>query len=264
MIRLTYVLRRKPEMSLEEFQKYWRENHGPLVAGHATTLNILRYVQVHALDDPLNQGFIEPRGTMLRPYDGVTEMWWRNEEDLLTALNSPEGQVAAKELVEDEKNFIDLPNSPLWFAHEYPQVNPSSENIVAGENSSIIMNFYPLRHLSNLSFEEAQLYWRTTHGPKIRMIAQPGRILRYIQVHRYESELEDTFRKARGTKEEPFTGHAELWWDRSELMATFETPEGLKAYGFAFEDEQNFIDFSKSTMSISKEHVFIDRITESY
>ena len=264
MIRLTFVLRRKPEMSVEEFQKYWRENHGPLVAKHATTLDILRYVQVHALDDPLNQGFIEPRGTMLTPYDGVTEMWWRNEEDLLTAFNSPEGQAAANELLEDEKNFIDLPNSPLWFAYEYPQVNPSPENIVARENSSIIMNFYPLRHLSSLSFDEAQLYWRTTHGPKIRMIAQQGRILRYVQVHRYESELEKTFREARGTKEDGFTGHAELWWDRSELMSTFETPEGLKAWGFAFEDEKNFIDFSKSTMSISKEHVFIDRITESY
>jgi hypothetical protein len=189
----------------------------------------------------------------------VAELWWRSEEDLLTAFNSPEGQAAANELLEDEKNFIDLPNSPLWFAYEYPQVNPSPENIVARENSSIIRNFYPLRHLSSLSFEEAQLYWRTTHGPKIRMIAQQARILRYIQVHRYENELENILRKARGTKEEAFTGHAELWWDRAELMSILNTPEGLKAFEFAFEDEKNFIDFSKSTIWVAKEHVFIDR-----
>jgi uncharacterized protein (TIGR02118 family) len=246
-------------MSLEEFQKYWRENHGPLVAKHATTLNILRYVQVHTLDDPLNEALPGGRGKMLPIYDGVAELWWRGEEDLLNAFNSPEGQAAANELLEDEKNFIDLPNSPLWFAYEYPQVNPSPENIVARENSSIIRNFYPLRHLSSLSFEEAQLYWRTTHGPKIRMIAQQARILRYIQVHRYENELENILRKARGTKEEAFTGHAELWWDRAELMSILNTPEGLKAFEFAFEDEKNFIDFSKSTIWVAKEHVIIDR-----
>src|SRR5690349_13263560 len=34
MIRLTYVLRRRPGMSLAEFQDYWRNTHGPLVARH--------------------------------------------------------------------------------------------------------------------------------------------------------------------------------------------------------------------------------------
>ena len=47
MIRLIFVLRRKPEMSLAEYQQYWREIHGPLVAKHATALNIHRYIQLH-------------------------------------------------------------------------------------------------------------------------------------------------------------------------------------------------------------------------
>lgn len=259
MIRLTFVLRRKPDMSTEKFQKYWRENHGPLVAKHATNLNILRYVQVQTLDDPLNDALPEGRGKILPIYEGVEEWWWKNEEDLSTAFNSPQGQAAANELVEDEKHFVDLPKSPLWFAYEYPQVNPSPENIVAREESTIIRNFYPLRHLKSLTFEEAQLYWRTTHGPKIRSIAQQARILRYIQVHRCENELEDVLRKARGTKEEAFTGHAELWWDRAELNSILNTPEGLNAFGFALEDEKNFIDFSRSTLWVAKEHVFVDR-----
>ena len=32
MIRLVYVLRRLPNLSLQEFQDYWRDAHGPLVA----------------------------------------------------------------------------------------------------------------------------------------------------------------------------------------------------------------------------------------
>ena len=54
MIRLVFVLRRKQNLTRAEFQQYWRDIHGPLVAKHSTTLNILRYVQLHTLDDPVN------------------------------------------------------------------------------------------------------------------------------------------------------------------------------------------------------------------
>ena len=47
MLRLIYLLRRKPELSQvwEAFQRYWRDQHGPLVASFATTLGIQRYVR---------------------------------------------------------------------------------------------------------------------------------------------------------------------------------------------------------------------------
>ena len=71
MIRLIFVLRRKPEMSLAEYQQYWRETHGPLVAKHATALNIHRYIQLHTLDDPVNDQLAGDRGSMEPSYDGV-------------------------------------------------------------------------------------------------------------------------------------------------------------------------------------------------
>src|SRR5262249_13988947 len=49
MIRLTYVLRRLPTLSRQEFQQYWRQTHGPLVAKHAQTLACRKYIQVHTL-----------------------------------------------------------------------------------------------------------------------------------------------------------------------------------------------------------------------
>ena len=57
----------KPEMSRAEFQQYWRNVHGPLVAKSSTALNILRYVQVHSLDDPINDQLAEARGGMEEP-----------------------------------------------------------------------------------------------------------------------------------------------------------------------------------------------------
>ena len=257
MIRLTFALRRKPEMSRAEFQKYWREVHGPKVAGHAHTLNVLRYVQVHTLpDEELTRSTADPRGKMEDPYDGVAEVWWMKREDMVSAMESPQGQAANQELVEDEARFIDLPNSPLWFAHEYPQVNPSPENLVATEMSNLVKLHYPLRHLASLSLEEAQLYWRTCHGPLIRRTAAAGHIKRYIQVHRYEDEFEGALREARGTVIDPYTGHAELWVERTGI--TTPTPERLRAARLAYEDEANFIDFARSTTFQAKEWVFVD------
>ncbi len=258
MIRLTFVLRRKPELSREEFQSYWRCNHGPLVAKHADHLNILRYVQVHTIDDPANDAMARARGGMEPPYDGVAELWWNSRDELATAFETADGQAAGEELLEDEKKFIDLPRSPLWFNYEYPQVNPAPEDIVARERSPYVKLFFCLRHLSDQKEEEAQLYWRTSHGPLIRAGASSGRILRYVQVHRYADELEHVLRQSRGTTVEPYTGHAELWFDRGGLGGPG-TPESALGQKLAVEDESKFIDFKRSAMWLAKEKVFIDR-----
>ncbi|HEY4670383.1 MAG TPA: EthD domain-containing protein [Tepidiformaceae bacterium] len=257
MIRLTFLLRRRPGMSLQEFQSYWLETHGPLVAGEARHLKMLRYVQVHTLDEPVNQGPWGMRGQMEPPYDGVAEAWWESRGDLVAAVESAEGQAAGAKLVEDERRFIDLANSPLWLNYEYPQVNPAPEDIVAGPRSSIVKLYFPLRHLPGQSLDEAQLYWRTQHGPLIRSQASAMRALRYIQVHRFEDEIEAGLRAARGTAVEPYTGHAELWFDRNETGSP--SPERREAAKRAEEDERKFIDFGRSTMWFAKEHVFVDR-----
>jgi uncharacterized protein (TIGR02118 family) len=257
MIRLVFVLRRKPGMSRAEFQKYWRETHGPLVASHSTALNILRYVQLHTVEDTINDQLAAARGGMETPYDGVAELWWNNREEITANAGSEAAKTAGRELVQDEARFIDLPNSPLWFAYEYPQVNPTEE-MVAREHSPLVKLFFCLRHPAGQSLEDAQLYWRTNHGPTIRGIAQGMRLKRYFQVHRCEEQLAQPLRKSRGTVVEPYTGHAEAWFDRGELAAIATSPEARQAMEIAVADERKFIDFSRSAMWIGKERVFID------
>ncbi|HTT77468.1 MAG TPA: EthD domain-containing protein [Candidatus Binataceae bacterium] len=259
MIRLVYVLRRQPEMSLAGFQKYWRGTHGPMVARHAEKLDILRYVQLHTLDDPVNAQLAGARGKMEAPYDGVAELWWNSRDALAKSFMSGAGQSASRELLEDEGRFIDLPNSPMWFAHEYPQVNPTPENMVADEHSSLVKLFFCLRHPPSQGLEQAQLYWRTNHGPTIRRIAPAMRMKRYLQVHRCEEVLEHQMRASRGTKVPPYMGHAEAWFDRADLTAVGQAPEGRRAAEIAVEDERKFIDFANSAMWIGKEWEFIDR-----
>jgi uncharacterized protein (TIGR02118 family) len=259
MIRLVFVLRRKPGISRADFQRYWRETHGPLVASHSTSLNILRYVQVHTLEDPVNDQLAEARGGMEPPYDGVAELWWNNREELVASFGSAAGKAAGHQLLEDEAHFIDLPNSPLWLAYEYPQVNPSPEEMVAREHSSLVKLFFCLRHPPGQGLEEAQLYWRTNHGPTIRGIAQGMRLKRYLQVHRCEDPIEQQLRVSRKTAVEPYTGHAEAWFDRGELAGMASSPEARHAMEIAVEDERKFIDFPRSAMWLAKERVFIDK-----
>jgi hypothetical protein len=37
-------------LSLAEFHRIWREEHGPLVASHAQRIGALKYVQVHRIE----------------------------------------------------------------------------------------------------------------------------------------------------------------------------------------------------------------------
>ncbi len=123
MIKLVFALRRRPGLSREEFQRYWLETHAALVRKNAAALRIHRYVQVHTTDDEISTALRASRGAP-EEYDGVAELWWRSREDMVAALATPEGQAAGRELLEDERRFIDLDRSPLWLGEEKPQVEP--------------------------------------------------------------------------------------------------------------------------------------------
>jgi uncharacterized protein (TIGR02118 family) len=118
MIKLVFTLRRREGMSREEFQRYWRERHAPIVKRHAETLRIRRYVQVHARETPIDDALSASRESEPGSFDGVAELWWDSLEDLIAAYSSEPGQAAGAELLEDERRFIDLPRSPLWLGEE--------------------------------------------------------------------------------------------------------------------------------------------------
>ena len=121
MVKLVYCLKRLPKLSREESQRYWYETHEPLVKSLQEALAIRRYVQVHTSEAGLNDALQEGRGGP-EAYDGVAELWWDSLEAMEKAMESEAGQAASQELLEDEKRFIDLVNSPLWIAEERPVI----------------------------------------------------------------------------------------------------------------------------------------------
>ncbi len=107
MVKLIYCISKKPDLSVEEFQRYWRETHGP-IAGRIPGLR--RYVQCHAVPELYGRG--------APPYDGAAELWFDDLDAMRTAMRSPE--VAAA--LEDEKNFIDHGRVASFVTVEKPVV----------------------------------------------------------------------------------------------------------------------------------------------
>ena len=117
MIKLTFAVRRRADVTPEEFHRYWRDEHGPLVRSFQEALGIRRYVQVHRVETPLND-LLRASRSALEPFDGMAELWWDDIDALTAGSSTPEGVAAGQALLEDEGRFIDLTQSALWLGEE--------------------------------------------------------------------------------------------------------------------------------------------------
>jgi uncharacterized protein (TIGR02118 family) len=92
-VHLITLVTRKPGMSVAEFQRYWREHHGPLAAA---VPGLRRYVQNHPMPE-LYGGHNAPL------CDGVAEGWFESIED----LRRSNGTSQVKAIRADGPNFLD-------------------------------------------------------------------------------------------------------------------------------------------------------------
>lgn len=117
MIKLVMCIRRRSDLSRSEFQDYWQNQHGPFFQQNAATMRSKRYVQSHTLDSPVNDGLRESRG-MLEEFDGIAEVWFESERDLMEAMGSPAMEQLSADLLKDESKFIDHTKSCAFIVRE--------------------------------------------------------------------------------------------------------------------------------------------------
>ena len=112
-----------------------------------------------------------------------------------------------------------------------------------------------LRRLPGLTLAEFQDYWVNSHGPLVRRLQPALGMVRYVQVHRLDSDLADGMRRVRGAPE-PYDGVAELWWESEEsFRAARRLPEAREAGRLLLEDEAKFIDLPNSPLWLNREQV---------
>ena len=99
MIKMTILLRRKTDMTHEEFVAYHRDQHAPLFSALAEVKQyVRRYVQCHAISDALP-------GLPDNHIDGSTELWF---DDVVGIAGVFESANYMKTIRPDEAKFLDL------------------------------------------------------------------------------------------------------------------------------------------------------------
>ena len=125
MVKLLYCLRRRADMSFDQFGAYWSGPHAALVSRHAPVLGILRYVQSHAIAPDANTALQANRQT-LQAYDGVAEIYFKDLSTMAEANLTAQAQAAQAELTADEDKFIDRSCSVLFVAQEHVVIGDTS------------------------------------------------------------------------------------------------------------------------------------------
>jgi len=121
MVKIIFCLKRLPQLSVQEFQRHWYEVHAPLVQKHQKALRIVRYIQLHSDLGPLTERLRAFRHSP-EPYDGVAEIWYESREALEGLGKDTSARAASRELLEDEKRFVDLSRSPIFAGEERAMV----------------------------------------------------------------------------------------------------------------------------------------------
>ena len=83
---------------------------------------VKRDVQVHTVTSTFSEAMRRHRGAP-EDFDGVAELWWNSVDDFARAGATKEGRDAGRRLLEDERRFIDLARSPIWFGEEHALVD---------------------------------------------------------------------------------------------------------------------------------------------
>ena len=103
MIKVVYCFARKPDLTVDEFSRYWRDVHGPLGARIPGLRRLVQSVAIH-----------DPRDAHAPSFDGMAELWFDDLESLLGARSSPEWCAAT----DDEVHFIDHSRTAYFVSEE--------------------------------------------------------------------------------------------------------------------------------------------------
>ena len=109
-MRITAALRRRPEMTRQQFLEHFRDVHAPLVLANNDVLGFTRYVQLHTPDDAETFPLRASRGAP-PPFDAMSEIWTRSVD--VAAERAAEARALIRE---DEAKLYDPAGTILWLS----------------------------------------------------------------------------------------------------------------------------------------------------
>ena len=221
MVHLHYFISRKPVLAEEEFHRYWRETHAPIVK---RIPQLKGYLQTHRI----------PFASSNSVYDGEAEVWLEDLEALASLRKAPEFLNGA---ARDERNFIDHQRSDFLVARDHVIID-------GPRKPGLVKAVWRMRRKSGVSLGEFRRHWLQIHGVIATKI--PG-VRRYVQSHVVD--------EAYAYAEPRWDGVAQLWWDSpAALSDALKTPQ----FKDDMRDGEEFIDGGSISFFLAREYVEIE------
>jgi hypothetical protein len=111
-VKLVALLKIKPGISCEEFQEYYENKHSKLIR---LLPRVQRYFRRYLRPvDGLSSAFSVDEAA----FSVITELWFKNREDLDFALRRNADPEVAKILAEDEEHLFDRSKAQLYIVEE--------------------------------------------------------------------------------------------------------------------------------------------------
>lgn len=112
-IKMVAMLKRKPGISMDEFQHHYETSHAPLVL--TVTPFLSRYTRSYIIQDSA-LGDLE--GLEDSPCDVITEAWFDTEEDFRKFNEAALEPETRKRVVADELKFLDRKQLRMFVVKE--------------------------------------------------------------------------------------------------------------------------------------------------
>ena len=99
--KILLLMKRRPDISVEEFRDYYETRHAPLAEKYSSAVS--RYIRRYIVPQPHPETgpFDNP------PYDVITELWFEDEAVFQGTLGYITTSIMPDEIIEDEKNLFD-------------------------------------------------------------------------------------------------------------------------------------------------------------
>jgi uncharacterized protein (TIGR02118 family) len=234
MIKIIGFMKKKEGFTIEEFSRYWYEEHAPL--GFRIVPSDIRFTRyVHHYTVPM-EGLGDPM------FDGVAEFCFE-DMDMFQKWFAWFMSDGGQPLRDDEGNFIDS-GSVMVAVVEERVIIPGDE--ARGDGIKLIAG---VRRKSGLTLEEFKQYWYEKHVPlALKVLPGTPYVKRYV--HNYGLVLE-------GLGEPALDGIGELFFD--DLEAFQKSTEWFLGDGGKplRDDEENFVDHSSRVAVIVQQRTLI-------
>lgn len=182
MVKAFNFFKRRPELSAERFRQYWLGHHAAVIRAIP---EIRKYVASIALPSSYRNGR-EPL------YDGISEVWFDDEETIRATAGSAPRRAAAA----DDAVFADTSKVGGIITDEIVQKEGTPP-----KDAVKVLSL--LTRKAGMDVAAFQSYWRINHGPLAAKIPQARR---YVQCH------VRPFAYADG-RTPRYDGIAEVWFD---------------------------------------------------